>query len=241
MEELLSQILTKNEARIYCDLLRNKLSKVTDISKRTKIARNKVYEAIYRMEGKGLVLAEKSKTKSYCVGSQQRLLELAESSYAEKKKIWQQLNQELPLLKSLYDSASTPQPYFYYTRGLPQIIKEIREEVKHTKGFVYIFARRMTFFREYGLILPYSRLVKKGVDVRIITVDSKEARQISKEIGAKAVFIPEKQIFERTMIIKDNLFAISLWGEHEGIRLKTESKELIEAFKSLFLMVWQMT
>jgi hypothetical protein len=96
----------------------------------------------------------------------------------------------------------------------------------------------MLFWEENNLITDYAHIVKRGVDVRIITVNTPKAKAIVKKIGAKAIFIPAELVVNRTMIVKENLFAISLYGQHDGIRMKTESKELIEAFKSVFLLTW---
>lgn len=238
MNKVLDKILSRNETLVYNDLLKRGLSKPNDIAKRTKVPRNKVYEVLYKLESKELILSENSKTKTYKTTQPVQILNLARKDYLEKKDILAEVEKIYPLLKLEYDSNIFPQPYFHYTRGIKNIIKEIKEEIKKTKEFVYIFARKMTFFEEHCLINAYHHLLKKGVDIRIITLDNDKTKSIVKKIGARAIFLPEEFIPKRTLIIKENLFALSLYGQHEGIRLKTESKEIIETFKSLFLSFW---
>jgi sugar-specific transcriptional regulator TrmB len=239
MKELFDKLLSTNEASVYYDLLNFGSSKPADIAKRTKIPRNKVYDVLYKLESKKLIVSESSTTKRYSLMPPKNIVALANNHYLEQKQIFEQLSNELPQLNLLY-SSSVPQPYFTYTHGLPNILKDIREEIKNTKEYVYLFAKKMDFFEEHELILAYRRLVKKGVDVRIITRDNPATRKIIRSIGAKAIYIPEDILFKKTMIVKENLFAISLYGQHEGVRLKTESRELIDTFKSLFLLIWDL-
>lgn len=240
MKELFSKILSKNEALIYNDLLSNGESKATEIAKRTKLARNKVYDALTRLESKNLVVVENNIVKRFYVTSPEKFQELVNKSYIEKKELLSDINKSMPELSSLYSINKTQIPVFTYTRGMKDFVSSIKEETKTTKEFIYIFARKMTFFDEYNLIPSYNRLVKKGIDIRVITIDDKNARRIVKEIGAKAVFVPKDFVFQKSMVIKDDSFSISFRGEKDSMRIKTDSKELIEAFKSFFLLTWNL-
>jgi sugar-specific transcriptional regulator TrmB len=237
MQELLNKILTKNESIVYNDLLHNGVSKATNISKRTKIARNKVYEALYRLEAQKLIVSENTKIKTYGVNSPQKIVDIANKNFLEQKKLSEELQKMMPQMQMLIN-AKAPQPYFTYIRGIKNIVNEIRSELKPSRKFIYVFARKMTFWEEHKITAPYRQLVKKGVDVRIITADNPTARAIVKKIGAKAIFIPQELVVKKAMVINDALFSISLYGEHEGLMMLTDSQELVEAFKSLFLMIW---
>ena len=76
--------------------------------------------------------------------------------------------------------------------------------------------------------------------MRVITLDSPETRMIVRKIGAKGLFLPSQLKFKRTMIVKDNIFAISIYDNNNDIRIKTKDKFIIDAFKSLFLVFWEM-
>ena len=239
MKELFSKILAKNESIVYNDLLHNGTSKAAEIANRTKIARNKIYDALYKLESRGLIVFERAKTKKYCIKSPEKIIEMANRKYKEQEHLLEQLRKELPRMKSLITSKA-PQPYFTYTRGIEEIVKEIRRDMKPTRTFFYIFARKMTFWEEFDLIAAYRRLANKGIDIRIITADTPTSRDIVRKIGAKAVFIPQDLIIRRALVINDETAAFSLFGEHEGLRMVTDSPELVEEFKSMFLMTWRL-
>lgn len=240
MLQKLNKILSKNEVIIYEDLLSHGISKATDIAKRTELARNRIYDALDRLISKNLVFLEKGQVKHYLPANPKQLKEYLAKLAIENKKTLDEINALIPSFTKKYESHKIPMPYFTYSHGFKEILKEIRKEIRNTKKFVYIFARRMTFFDDFKLISAYNHLVSKGIDVRIITADNKKTKEIVKKIKAKSKFITEDSIIERTMIIKDNSFAISLYGKHEEIRLKTESSELIDAFKSIFLLTWKL-
>jgi sugar-specific transcriptional regulator TrmB len=240
VEDIIGKLLSKNEAAIYCDLLRYGRSKATEIAKRTKIARNKVYDALDRLAAKGFVHAERGKVKQYFLNDPIRLVEHAERSRQEKEAALKEIQHLLPDVMKMYSTKKSPTPYFIYTRGLKHIIAEIREEIRNTTSFVYIFARRMTFFEDFKLTEAYKALVKRGVDVRVITIDNKKARSIVKMMNAKGMFVPEEFQIKRTMVVKENLFAITLYKDNEEVRIKTDSEDIIEAFRSLFLLFWSM-
>lgn len=240
MKEILGKVLSKNESIIYYDLLESGLSKATTIAKRTKLARNKVYDALNRLESKNLVSVENSKVKAYAPNNPSKFLNFVEEQFAEQKKLYSSVSKAMPELHTIYENKKNPLPTFTYTRGKKEIAAEIRKELVSIKKFFYIFARRMAFFEESGLITAYKRLIKNGLDMRVITIDDPEARLIVKKMGVNAIFIPKEMQISKTFVVKDNKFVISFHGADGYLRMKTESKEVVEAFKSLFLVTWEM-
>lgn len=240
LHEVLKKILTKNESLIYCTLLQNSYS-ASELNKLTGINRSKVYDCINRLLHLNLIREEvkTKKAKTYIANDPNLVKQIIQNQIKEKQQLLKQFNQSLPEVEKIYSFSDTSR--FWIIKGTNNIVKEIRNEIKNTNKFSYIIAVRMGFFKNHkGIIQSYKQLLKKGVDIRVITNNHPTAMDVVKKIGCKALIIKDNRIGPRTLAIKEDRFAITI-TKNNPLRLITNNKDIIETMKSIFLTFWDLS
>ena len=113
MDKILSKFLSKNEVIIYQDILKNGTSRVTNIAKRTNLARNKIYDAIYRMESKKLVVSEPGKIKQYSLLNPAQIKAIVNETLQKQKLLSNEVESIFPEIKSLFLGKQDASTYIY--------------------------------------------------------------------------------------------------------------------------------
>jgi len=174
MEDKIQQVLksiglTENEIKIYLDLLKNGLSSVLDISRRTKIYRSNTYDAIKGLADKGFVIETiEEKKKLFKPISPERI-----KDYVLQKEY--EVDSILPGLKELLNTS------------------EEKENVSITKG---LFAMRNTFYDLLELKQPiyaYGISEKAAEFVGLGFLDEFHKKRIKMKIPMKHIYNHESK------------------------------------------------
>lgn len=157
MEEILKKLiflgLTKTEAIVYIELLKNGKSTGYKISQSTNLSRASVYQALDSLYSKGIVFLVSSQNKEYISKNPKILLAELENEYKESIKFLDIHLEEISLPKK--------DNYFLSIEGYDNIIKNLKEMIKNSKEEFYISSNfNMKYFK-----IEIIDALKRGVRV----------------------------------------------------------------------------
>jgi len=222
--------LTESEANVYLALLELGPSLAGRITRKTGIHRRNVYDITERLIKKGLV--------GYIVKNNRRFFEAVNPEKFKDilKQKESELDDVLPGLKELYESAKEKQETIFYKgrEGLKAVFQEQISEVSKEKEVLILGASKSAFeilpfyFKWYDI-----ERVKKKIKARIIA-----SEDLGKKIPLSEVrYIPQKYANPLAINIYGDKVAIVLWKK-EPIAIVIKEKEVADAYRKYFELMW---
>src|SRR3989344_1978506 len=242
LEKLEKFGLSHKEAKVYISLLELGTSIVSDVAKKAQINRSTAYVLLETLAKNGLVsISERKKVRLYTPAPPERLIQLLEESVKKYTELVGVAHNVLPELKSIYVGVG-PKPRVQFFEGAEGIKTAYEDTLtSHETILAYASIENMhavlpDYFPEY-----YKRRAGKGIKIRAIFPDTKEAREritFNKEEAREALLVPkQKYSFSPEINIYEN--KIVFMSLRERFALIIESAELADALKKAFELSWQ--
>ncbi len=225
MEEYEEFGLTKNEAKVYEQLVR--LGKIGsgDLSRESGVPYGKIYNILDSLINKGLAEVIPEKTKKFVPTSPKHLIEFIE----EKQKKLEKAKEKAKKMKQFYDvKEKNPIVMEIGRKGFYKIVKEL----KHAEDYNYTIKWTSEYRPDWAENLRKN--LKKGRDIKTLTrydketeKDAKEYLKINKNIrkfsneGVAMSIIDNEQVM--IALIKSN------------VTLMVRDKPLAKIMKQMFL------
>ena len=230
--------LSERASTVYLTLLQNGRMSVTDLSKKTKLYRTMVYEAIAELEREGLAtMSLKGKYKRYSAESPKKL----EAKFLE---LSNQFDDELAQLTMLERAPMSCRPIVKYVEG-QKGISAIYDDIVETLGKGEVFYRyssanvgaesqkRNYLSKKYRLLRDQKQLERK-----VITNVPNNARKNPRLERAVKVIPPDFDLFAYNIsqIIYANKVAVIDYNTETAVVIENESVAKFQAkiFELLF-------
>jgi len=228
--------LTNNEIEVYLSLLRLNSGTANDISSKTGMHRQAIYDSLERLIEKGFVsYVLKNNTKYFSAVKPETIVDFLE----EKKRNFQSLLPELLKITSRSDEETTVELY----KGKNVVRTEFRikfSELQRRKGEALVFGSDETEFKRQDAIAIeqyLSKLRKNKLKEKVI-VSERE----------KTIFSGEQTDYRRLsgkffspipMSVVGNKLFMTIFGDPNYL-LVVENKKLAGAYRKQFFALWQM-
>lgn len=236
--------LSEKESQVYLASLELDAAGVSEIAKRAGLNRSTTYVILESLKKKGLVGVAGEKEHStlvFTATSPERLQQLAEESVKKFTELVGIAQNIMPELKSMH-KGTKKKPRVRYFEGQEGLISAYEDTLTSTEtirayaSIENMHATLRDYFPEY-----YHRRAGKGIRIRSIHPDTKEARervQHDKEEFRDSALVPkDTYAFSPEINIYDNkIVFISLV---EKFALIMESDELANALKKVFELSWK--
>lgn len=226
--------LNDKESQIYLAMLELGQANVQEIAIKANIKRTTAYDILSSLISQGLIgQTQKGKKRLFYAEEPEKLYKLLE----EKR---EKLNNILPILKSLYNTAGAKPKIRYYegTAGLKQVYRDTLTYQGELLAFVtenIIKNLGQDFANEY-----IAKRTKAKISVRAIAPDTEEMinyKKSDKEFIKQTRLVPkEKFPFTIEMNIYGNKLAFMSFKESMGIII--ESNAIADNLRLLFELAW---
>ncbi|MFA6306578.1 MAG: helix-turn-helix domain-containing protein [Patescibacteria group bacterium] len=227
--------LNDKEIQVYLAMLELGQAGVQEIAIKANIKRTTAYDILTSLISQGLIgQTQKGKKRLFYAEEPEKLYKLLE----EKR---EKLNDILPILKSLYNTAGSKPKIRYYegAEGLKNVYRDTLAYQGEMIGFVtgnIIQHLGQDFANEYK-----ERRKKALITVRVIGPDTDEIvdyKTTDKEDIKQTRLVPQKKFpFSIEMNVYGNKIALMSFREQMGIII--ESNEISTNLKLLFELAWQ--
>lgn len=231
---------SEKEVVVYLALLSLGKGTVTEISRKAGINRPTGYHVLASLSVKELVkVSGKEPKQEYVAESPDQIEKLLQNKIEEDQKFINEARKIIPELKSIHNVTDRPKVLFYEGK---EGLEKVYEDTLTSKGEILAYASVEDiqptlphYFPEY-----YKRRAKKGIKIRAIFPESKDARDrasLDKEEIRESLIIPsEKFGFHPEINIYNNKIMIASWREKLGIII--ESSEIADAMKKIYELSW---
>lgn len=243
VETLTSIGLSKVQATVYLEALAHGMPSVLELSKRTGIHRQQIYEAAEKLVGMGLFDATSKRNRKYVPA---RPVKLVEFGKARAERLHEATNVVHTLLPQLEKFAQTGKVNKVVTRhyeGLARVKDAYEEELHTSKGLeVLSLAGSLEdlyeFFPEHYWDKWNKRFVKQGSASRMLAHDTEEARKSLKQdpvYKRKTRFLQDLplkmniDVFGTTVLMVSPYDALAIW---------IESRAIADSYRALFEALW---
>lgn len=239
--EILKEMgFTKNEISVYIALLQIGATTAGPLTKKSRIHRSRVYEALERLIAMGLVSYNVQANKKYFrAQNPQVLIDIAD----EKKR---QIMELVPILSALQETEEERQETTVYEgyKGLRTVFDNAINQLNKGDEILVFGARSGQDISSETWTAFFSNFNKKRIEKRIkykiiFNTDLKNAKiikEFSKSKLTQVRFISQKTL-AGINIHGDNV-AIIVWKKKPYVFLIT-SKEVSESFKEYFKILWE--
>jgi len=227
--------LSKNEIAIYLALLEIGSSTASDISKKSKVHRTNVYDALNGLVKKGLAAhVERSQIKFYEAADPSNLMNIIK----EKEFSVAKIIPELQLKKELAPSGSSVK-IVEGIRAIRQLLEEYLEsgENRDALGIPTIAVQKLGlgWMEEY-----HKRRQAKNIRLRhIYNEEAKERIKYLKNLQCTDVkYLPKEFSSPVTTDICGEIVSLSFWEEKEPISIIIKNKQVADAYRRYFELMW---
>ncbi len=227
MESLKQAGLTENESKVYLALIDLGPSLAGQISRKTGLHRRTVYDITEMLIKKGLIgyILQNNK-KLFQASNPNRILEIIQ----EKQNLLTPLVQELS--EKYKKTKQKEQTNFYKGK---EGLKNIFEDQLEAKEILILGASPKAYeILEFYFHWYDKKRKSKKIKTKIITTN-KSIKNISL---AEIKYLPQKYSNPVALNIYDDKTAIILWAT-EPIAILIKNKEIAEAYKQYFELMWK--
>lgn len=251
LEEKLSQIgFSRNECKIYLELLTIGSQPVSIVAKRIGFNRTTAYSILRSLEKKGLVSSYVNRGMKFFVANDPNCL----IGYVDRKcKVYDYYRSELlsiiPKFRSLAGLYSFKKPIVSFYDGL-EGVKHVMYDALNAEGDCYSYLCLHKWFksgmRDFLLEYKNFRIATKKISLKAIVPDTGEVRGFFNDNYDKDNKLTEvryltrdcEDIFENEMNIYDDKVAIIHLDRGQEYGVVIQSKEIYLMQKGIFQMVW---
>ncbi len=225
--------LKTNEAKIYIALLENGLSLVSDIYKKISIHRRNIYDALERLQDKGLVTVSiKNGKKHFEAVNPDKLLD-----YLQEKE--EGIRQILPNLKSRYDAVKSSEEGQMF-KGI-EGMKTIMQDMLNVGETIYVVGGKGKWvvdeMRFYFPRFDKERVKKKIRTKQIFDYEMKKRKELPSIKYGEYRFFPKKYSSPTHIWIYRDRVVTAFWGDTQ-FAFMIKSDKVSEGYKKFFNFIW---
>lgn len=231
--------LSKNEAAVYITLLKLGPAPVGKITEQSGVHRRNVYDALERLEKKGLMCQKvKGRAKYFKAASPMNLLHIVEEDKQRlniKEKRASSVASELMAAYRRSKENNTNVTLYKGVKGIRTVLQDILNTGTENR---VLGAHTPPEVIESYLINFHTKRVKLGIKNKLIfSNDFSRARELSKLPHTEVRLMPRKQDKTTAINIYGNKVAILSWSE--PISIVIEEKKIAEYFRYYFDFLWK--
>ena len=230
--------IPKMQTTIYLDLLKNKESTATQVSKRTKMHRANVYDTLNKLKERNLVYLSSKEGKQVFAALSTDLIINEEKDKLENLKI------AMNYIKTTYVSGQTPKVYTF--EGL-NVVKSILFSLLEKKSDVWIYglAENENIINVLNDRLMHSfhlERIKKHIELKLLfyKFPQEEIKTLNNLKFTEARLLPKNQqskTSQITQIVCGDCVYITLWI-HPVHTIVIENEIIAKEYLDLYNILW---
>jgi sugar-specific transcriptional regulator TrmB len=232
--------LTNSETLVYTTLLKTGSIKVGELTKETNLHRSRIYEAINRLQEKGLV--------SYVIKNNIKYFEASDPdnliTYIEEKKA--ELNQKETSIKKLIPelkkqiSPLKPHAEAHVFSG-KEGFKTIRKDVLRQKQDIYLIGAVGKEDKYLKYFFPnFEKLrIKNNIKQKILYDHEVKGKKITKLPLMESKFLQKEYSSPTVINIYADRVVNVLWQGENTICFMIINKEIADSYKKWFQLLWK--
>ncbi len=230
--------IPKMQTTIYLDLLKNKESTATEISKRTKMHRANVYDTLTKLKERNLVYLSNKEGKQVFAALSTDLIVNEEKDKLENLKI------AMNYIKTTYVSGQTPK--VYTLEGL-NVVKSILFSLLEKKSDVWIYGLAeneniINVLNDRLMNSFHLERIKKHIELKLLfyKFPHEEIKTLSNLKFTEARLLPKNQqskTSQITQIVCNDAVYITLWI-HPIYTIVIENDVVAKEYLELYNIIW---
>ncbi|NCN99385.1 hypothetical protein COU62_01955 [Candidatus Pacearchaeota archaeon CG10_big_fil_rev_8_21_14_0_10_35_219] len=230
--------IPKMQTKVYLDLLKNKESSATQVSKRTRMHRANVYDTLNKLKERNLVYLSTKEGKQIFVALPTDMILNEEKDKLEK------LKSAMDYIKTTYVSGQTPK--VYTLEGL-NAVKSILFSLLDKKSDVWIYglAENENIINVLNDRLMHSfhiERIKKHIELKLLfyKLPIEEIKTLSSLKFTEAKLLPKTQqskTSQITQIVYDGFVYITLWI-NPIYTIVIENDVIAKEYLDLYRILW---
>jgi sugar-specific transcriptional regulator TrmB len=230
--------IPKMQTTIYLDLLKNKESSATQVSKRTKMHRANVYDTLTKLKERNLVyLSIKDGKQVFAALSTDLIIN-------EEKDKLENLKKALDFIKTTYVSGPTPKVYTLEgLNAVKSILFSLLE--KNSDIWIYGLAEDENVINVLNDRIMHSfhlERIKKKIELKLLfyKLPQEEIKTLSSLKFTQARLLPKTQqskTSQITQIVCDGFVYITLWI-HPIYTIVIENNLVAKEYMDLYNLLW---
>ncbi|MBI2103150.1 hypothetical protein HYT55_04880 [Candidatus Woesearchaeota archaeon] len=234
---------TDYDCKVYQALIELGTAKAAEISKRSTVPSNKVYESLIRLTEKGFIASLNITPQQYTITSTQPFkLKLTE----QEQQVRQQKQQLAILEQTIQKKIIEQQNIALVLKGKDKIMQMLHEMTEKTQKYQYTHSGNLIFSHTGGRLVKQA--IERGVDVRFLVKYDTTRKKVYEQwqsIGVKIRFYPqEEQKSIRFSTFDDKICRITIGNpqivqEEDYLSFWIESPALSILLKEQFLQMWE--
>ncbi len=239
-KDLLKLGLTRNEISVYLALLNLRSATVSDITRKSGVHRRNVYDALERLEKRGLICHEvMSRAKRFRATNPYNLLQGIEDDKNDLRNKEQLATDIAESLQKTFCQSNEQKTNVTIRKGVKGVRTVLEDILITGKENRVLGAHRPPEIIESYLKNFHSRRIKLGIkDMLIFNNDFTRARELSKLPHTKVKLMPKPVRKSTTVNIYGDKVAILSWSEPVSILI--ENKDIANNFKQFFDFFWKL-
>lgn len=238
IHEVLAQFgLHDKDQAVYLAILQQQETTLTPLAKAARLPITTVQSIVERLKERGLLQVTMHKSRHLYQAHEPRiLLELLQRQSQEVTSI-------MPLLDKLRsDTVREAKIKIYYRERMQDIFYEA---LKTKNKYIYEIIAAKELQEILGEKLHFTKQrVQKNIRLKSLRVETREIKTYSKSKHVQefreARFLPRELTFTSSIMFWDNTIAF-FTTKNEGIAWTIESKTIIETYKQLFGLLWNIS
>lgn len=243
VETLTSIGLSKVQATVYLEALAHGMPSVLELSKRTGIHRQQIYEAAEKLVGMGLFDATSKRNRKYIPARPAKLVEFGKERAERLHEATNVVHTLLPQLEKFAATGKANKVTTKYYEGLERLKDAYADELRAAKGLeIVALAGALEdfydFFPEHYWDKWNKIYAKSGVPSRMLVHDTPAGR---KALGYDPVYKRDARVL-KDLPLKIN---IDIFGPHvlmvspyDALAIWIESRVIADSYRALFEALW---
>ena len=230
--------IPKMQTTVYLDLLKNKESSATDVSKRTKMHRANVYDTLTKLKERNLVyLATKDGKQVFAALPTDLIIN-------EEKEKLENLKTAMNYIKTTYISGQTPK--VYTLEGL-NAVKSILFSLLEKKSDIWIYGLAenesiINILNDKLMHAFHIERIKKHIELKLLfyKLPDEEVKTLSSLKFTEARLLPTSQqskTSQITQIVCNGSVYITLWL-HPIYTIVIENEVIAKEYLDLYNILW---
>jgi len=231
--------IPKMQTLVYLDLLKNKESTATQVSKRTKMHRANVYDTLTKLKERNLVYLSNKEGKQMFVALSTDLI------VNEEKDKLENLRLAMNYIKSSYVAGKSPK--VYTLEGL-NVIKSILFSLLEKKSDIWIYGLAedeniINLLNDKLMHSFHLERIKRQIELKLLFYKNpvEEIKKIGNLKFTHARLLPKNQqakTSQITQIVCDNCVYITLWI-HPTYTIIIENDIVAKEYTDLYQILWE--
>ncbi len=243
VEALTSIGLTKTQATIYLTALAHGMLSVLELSKKTGIHRQQIYEATEKLVEMGLLDATSKRNRKYIPARPGKLVEFGKERAEKLHEATNIVHTLLPQLEKFAVTGKQNKVVTRYYEGLPRLKDAYDDELRESKGLEALslagaLEDMFEFFPEHYWDKWNKKFVKNGGTSRMLVNDSPEGRRA---LGHDPRYNRDTRLAKDLPLkINIDIFGsnVLMVSPYDALAIWIESRVIADSYRALFEALW---